>query len=419
MSAQTDVAVRGTRSAGGPDFAARAGGVARSAALWVVVVILLLVGGIVLVLVEGGENTAPLHYESTQEDGGRAFVEVLRDHGRDVTTTEKYLDAGAAIDAGETVLVYANSWSLTDAAIDDLSARAAESGAHIVLIDPGYDVEVWTDSLLFDDLAPGAQPPTRRAPACDSDVANTAGAVRHTDSGSEYFSTTSVPEDSHFCYGGDPDDPVPHGVYVEVPHGDAGGRMSVVGAEPWFMNDALASEGNMSLIAGVLGTDEPITYYYPVDRDQPGEDDDPGGGTPSAWLFPQWAVATLLWSLPVALVALLVYGRRMGPLAVEPLPVIVPAAETVRGRSALLQRAGARAEALSDLRAAALVRLGRRLALPPDAPAAEVAARAAAVAGLDPAWTEAVLLTEHPHDDETLIRISIDITTIESEVDPL
>src|SRR5699024_1873045 len=112
-------------------------------------------------------------------------------------------------------------------------------------------------------------------------------------------------------------------------------------------------------------------------------------------------------------------GRRMGPLAVEPLPVIVPAAETVRGRSALLQRAGARAEALSDLRAAALVRLGRRLALPPDAPAAEVAARAAAVAGLDPAWTEAVLLTEHPHDDETLIRISIDITTIESEVDPL
>lgn len=419
MSAQTDVAVRGTRSVGGPGFAARAGGLARSAALWVVAAIVLLIGGIVLVLVEGGENTAPVHYESTQEDGGRAFVEVLREHGRDVTTTDTYLDAGTAIDNGETVLVYAGSWSLTNAAIDDLSARAAESGAHIVLIDPEYDVELWTDSLLYDDLGPGAQAPTRRAPACDSDVANTAGAVRHTDTGSEYFSTTSVPEDSHFCYSGDPDDPVPHGVYVEVPHGDAGGTLSVMGSEPWFMNESLAAEGNMSLIAGVLGTDEPITYYYPVDRDQPGDDEGDPDGTPSVWLFPQWAFATLLWSLPVVLVALLVYGRRMGPLAVEPLPVIVPAAETVRGRSALLQRAEARAEALSDLRAAALVRLGRRLALPPDAPAAEVAARAAAVAGLDPVWTEAVLLTEHPHDDETLIRISIDITTIESEVDPL
>ena len=175
----------------------------------------------------------------------------------------------------------------------------------------------------------------------------------------------------------------------------------------------------MSLVAGVLTTEQPITYYYPVERDQPTGAD---GGTPGAgavWLFPQWAVALLLWSVPVVLVALLVYGRRMGPLAIEPLPVIVPAAETVRGRSALLQRASGRAEALRDLRAAALVRLGRRLALPPDTPAAEVAARAAPASGLDPAWTEGVLLTEVPRDDSSLIRIAIDITTIESEVHPL
>lgn len=419
MSAQTDVAVRGTRSVAGPGVLARAGGLARSSALWVVAVILVLLAAIVTVLVQGGENTSTLHYESTEDSGGRAFVEVLRDQGRDLSTTESYGEAGTAVDAGDTVVVYAGDWTMTDQAIEDLSARAAASGARIVLIAPDQQVEVWTDALIHDYLSEGAAPPSRRAPACDADVPNTAGTVRHEDTGAEYFSTTSEPEDSVFCYGADSGDAVPHGLYVEVPHGDAGGTLTVMGSTQWFSNDTLAHEGHMSLVAGVLGSDRPLTYYYPVMSDQPSEDEEgQTGGTPT-WLFPQWAVAALLWSLPVVLVALLVYGRRLGPLAIEPLPVIVPAAETVRGRSALLQRAQARAEALADLRTAAIVRLGRRLALPPDAPAAEVVGRAAAVAGLDPAWVEAVLLTEHPHDDETLIRISIDITTIESEVDPL
>ena len=420
MSAQTDVAIRGTRSATGPGVLARAGGLARSSALWVVAAIVVLIAAIVTVLVQGGENTSPLHYESTEDSGGRAFVEVLRDHGRDLTTTESLGEAGAAVDAGETVAIYAADWTLSDPAIEDLSARAAASGARIVLIAPERQVEVWTDALLYDYLSEGAgAPPSRRAPNCEADIANTAGNVRHEDTGDEYFSTSSEPADSTFCYGADSGDVVPHGVYAQVPHGDAGGTLTVMGSTQWFANGTLAQEGHMSLVAGVLGTDEPLTYYYPVQSDQPVEGDEGGAGGSPTWLFPRWAVAALLWSLPVVLVALLVYGRRLGPLAIEPLPVIVPAAETVRGRSALLQRSQARAEALADLRTAALVRIGRRLALPPDAPAAEVVARAAAQSGLDPAWAEAVLLTDQPHDDETLIRISIDITTIESEVDPL
>ncbi|SMY12384.1 DUF4350 domain-containing protein [Brevibacterium jeotgali] len=418
MSAQTDVAVRGTRSATGPGFLARAGGVARSSALWVAAAIVVLIAAIVTVLVQGGENTAELHYESTEDGGGRAFVEVLSDHGRDLTTTESYGEAGAALDAGETLVVYAAGWTMSDPGIEDLSVRAAESGARIVLIAPEQQVEVWTDALLYDYLGDGSAPPARRAPNCGADVANTAGTVRHEDTGSEYFSTSSEPEDSVFCYGADSGDVVPHGVYAQVPHGDAGGTVTVMGSAQWFANGTLAHEGHMSLVAGAVGTDDPLTYYYPVQSDQPGEGDDGEAGGAPTWLFPAWAVAALLWSLPVVLVALLVYGRRLGPLAVEPLPVIVPAAETVRGRSALLQRSQARAEGLADLRAAALVRIGRRLALPPDAPAAEVVARAAAASGLDPAWAEAVLLSEHPHDDETLIRIAIDITTLESEVTP-
>lgn len=416
MSAQTDVAIRGTRSAGGPGFRQRAGGLARSAALWVIAAILLLLAGIVTVLVRGGENTATLHYESTGEDGGHAFVEVLRDHGRDVTTTERYLDAAGAVDAGGTVLIYADGYALTEEAMTDLSDRARESGAHLVLIDPQYSVETWTDALLFDMLSSGDQQASTLAPGCSATVPSTAGTVTNPGIGEEYFATVSEPQDSVFCYSADPDDPAPHGMFASVPHGE--GTLTVLSQE-WLMNSTIHLEGHMSLTAGVLTPADPITYYYPVERDQPRADDDTSPGGNAVWLFPQWAVALLLWSVPVVVVALLVYGRRMGPLAIEPLPVVVPAAETVRGRSALLQRAGGRAEALRDLRAAALVRLGRRLALPPDTPAAEVSARAAAAAGLDPAWTEEVLLTEVPHDDPSLIRIAIDITTIESEVHPL
>src|SRR5699024_12057993 len=106
--------------------------------------------GIVTVLVRGGENTAPLHYESTGEDGGRAFVEVLRDHGRDVTTTERYPDAAGAVDAGGTVLVYADGYALTEEAMTDLSDRARESGADLVLIDPQSSVETRTDARPLD-----------------------------------------------------------------------------------------------------------------------------------------------------------------------------------------------------------------------------------------------------------------------------
>lgn len=416
MSAAVDVAVRGTRAAGGTGFAARAGGLFRSAALWVVAAILVLLAGIVAVLLRGGETTALLHYESTADDGGRAFVEALRDHGRDLTTTERYADATAAVGDGGTVVIYAGDYALTPTAVTTLSDRARESGTHLVLIDADYSIEEWTDALVVDYVGTDAQPPPTLPPACDADPAATAGTVMNPGTGDEYFATVSEPEDSVFCYTEDPQEPAPHGAYASVPHGE--GRLTVLSSE-WLENGRLADQGHMSLVAGVLTPDDPITYYYPVTRDQPADPDDPSSGGSTVWLFPQWAVALLLWSLPVVLVALLVHGRRMGPLAVEPLPVIVPATETVRGRSALLQRARARAEALRDLRSAALVRLGRRLALPPDAPAAEVAARAAAAAGSDPAWVEGVLLTEVPHDDATLIRIAIDITTIESEVDPL
>jgi hypothetical protein len=420
VSAGIDVAVRGTVRGSSAGLRARAGGVLRSAALWVVAAVVVLLAAIVMVLMQGREAVRPLHYDSTQPDGGRAFTEVLRAQGREVTTTESLAEAREAAAGGGTLLVYAAGDVLDPEIPGELMAAADEAGTDVVLIAPDLTVSDWTDALETDYLGE-VSPDTRRAPECEVPEAQTAGAVSSRAAGADYYSTSPEPEDVEFCYPGTgtgaiDEASVPHGLYAVEDRGAS--ALTVLGAEEWLSNETLADEGHMSLVAGAVAGDGELTYYYPDSGDQPRADDEQLP-IPLMGLFPDWAVGAVLWLLPVALVAMLVYGRRLGPLAVEPLPVVVPAAETVLGRSALLQRAQDRETALRDLRAAALVRLGRRLALGPETPAAEVCARAAAAAGLDPAWTEAVLLTQPAGDDATFVRLSADITSIEREVDLL
>src|SRR5699024_6344516 len=73
-----------------------------------------------------------------------------------------------------------------------------------------------------------------------------------------------------------------------------------------------------------------------------------------------------------------------GPLAVERLPVIVPAVETVHGRAALSVRSHDRAGALHTLRTAALLRIAKRFSLGSEARAEDIIARLAAATGRDP-----------------------------------
>ena len=57
-------------------------------------------------------------------------------------------------------------------------------------------------------------------------------------------------------------------------------------------------------------------------------------------------------------------SRRLGPLAVEPLPVEVKAVETTRNLGRLYRRAGDRGHAAESLRSAARARMTERLRLP-------------------------------------------------------
>jgi hypothetical protein len=96
-------------------------------------------------------------------------------------------------------------------------------------------------------------------------------------------------------------------------------------------------------------------------------------------------------------------GRRLGPLVVESMPVVVRASETTEGRARLYARTRDRTHALDTLRVAALRRVGRALGLPRSAHVDEVVRRAADATGLPVAHVGAVLVGGPTPDDRALV----------------
>lgn len=224
--------------------------------------------------------------------------------------------------------------------------------------------------------------------------------------------------------------------------------LTLVGASDIFRNDRIGEYGNGALAAGLVSGTERLVWLDvhrleprpglnpggPPDNAPPslgtGGSPDPdfpipgtpdagqepdnqgaggggsgsGGGGPTLWsAFPPAAWATLLLLLVAGLLLAVARARRLGAPVPEPLPVTVPAAETVLGRGRLYARAKARGPALSTLQAAARDRLCRLLDLPPGAPRDVLVAATAAQTGWAPEDVESVLYAPPPEDDEHLV----------------
>ncbi|MGE5831029.1 MAG: DUF4350 domain-containing protein [Micromonosporaceae bacterium] len=146
----------------------------------------------------------------------------------------------------------------------------------------------------------------------------------------------------------------------------------VVGASDPFRNGRIDEHGNEALAIGLL-TGYPRVVWVDVHRIEPrirtevnlplpqyrrptrsrGDD----GGSPLWGAFPAWLWAALALAAGVAVLFAVGQARRLGPPVAEPLPVLVPAAETVTGRGRLYHRIRARPATLEALRAATRARL--------------------------------------------------------------
>jgi hypothetical protein len=180
--------------------------------------------------------------------------------------------------------------------------------------------------------------------------------------------------------------------------------LTLLGASAALTNDQILDGDNAAVALRLLGQRPHLVWYVPSLTDLVGRD----GVSPSS-LLPRW-LTPALWLVLMTSVGLVVWrSRRLGPLAVEPLPVEVKAVETTRNLGRLYRRAGDRGHAAEALRSAARARLTERLRLPRHTEHAVLAAAVAAHAGRNVDEVDALLSPDavppaHDHDLADLAR---------------
>ena len=355
---------------------------------------IVLLGALALAAVAGRPGSSRLDPRSADPSGGRAVAEVLRDRGVQVelvTTTAAVRDTARS---GDTLLVV-DPGLLVDEQVD--AVRAV--GADLVVIAPIAPEQFAPGVTVGRPTAPGV-----RQPACALAPARRAGTA---DAGGLSWVVeprTGVPDDA-LCYARDG---LPSLVQVQ-----GGGRSVTLFGDPApLRNDRFGEHGNAALALGLLGTNPRLVWYLPSLSDVP--------ASAQQESFYSLVPDGVWWGLVQLAVAVLLVGawraRRLGPVVVEPLPVVVRAAETVEGRARLYRRGGARDTAAHALRAGVRSRLVPLMGLPVRAePPAVVDAVASRTRRTAPD-VAALLYGAAPADDAALVRLADDLDALEREV---
>ncbi len=366
-----------------------------------------------VVLSLGAEETQEgvLEPEGPNPEGSRALVQVLQERGSDVTVARNTDDAVTAAsinddggaDAGNPVIVVTQSHRLLPEELEQL----AGSPGDLVLVQP--------TTQALDALAPGVRVADRSddtgatlSPECDLAAAQAAG---DTDTGGELY--TGPAEESVSCY------PAGDGAaLVQVPRDDAddAGVTTVLGTGAPLTNEHLASQGNAALALNLVGDNGNGTVWFLPDVPTQAEQ-------ATLWELVPRALYLALAPLGATLLLLALWrGRRLGPLVLERLPVVVRASETTEGRARLYASRRARGRAAASLRAGLVERARPALGLGPDAPPESVVTAVSERTGDDPVRLRALLYGTNESggadvvDDAALVRLADDLDALEERL---
>lgn len=323
--------------------------------------------------------------------GARAVARVLAAEGVQVEVVRSAAALEATrVDAATTVLV---------TSADQLGRSTAQrllehsAAARLVVVEPGPGT---TEALGVGDLPrPTMLEDPRPARCTDETLARLDGLEVLADRGLEYPTTTG-------CFRGE------DGWLLGV----AADGLMLLGAGGVLENDQVLRADNAAAALRLLGQRDRLVWYVPTVADQVGDD-----GVSLRSLLPPWLLPAL-WLLGLATLATLWWrGRRLGALAVEPLPVVVRAIETTAGRGRLYRAAGDRAHAAEVLRRAAVDDLARHLRLPGAAPQV-VARETARLLHRSGEQVEELLggSGQPPRTDDELIRLATELAELDREV---
>jgi hypothetical protein len=321
--------------------------------------------------------------------GGKALAELLRGRGVRVERVST-VDEVMRLDGPDAQLMVTSTSFLSHGGIETLARTQADR----LIAGPVRDLPI-----LARGISVVREATTRsREPRCDVPDAVSAGSAYL---GGAAF---TVPMGSAGCY------PGTDGPSLVRSFGTP--TITVVGDAGFMTNQRLGEDGDAALAVNLAGAKPLLIWLVPPDAPQV----TPGSGQATLGELIPAGVPWAALQLGVALLVVAFWrGRRLGPVVVEPLPVVVRAAETVEGRGRLYRARRARDRAAATLRASCVARLAPRLGLPGDATPYEIVAAAALRTGQDAVWVHSVLYGPTPPDDAQLVSLAGHLDTLERQ----
>ncbi len=335
----------------------------------------------------------PFAPDNPEDRGARAAGQILQDQGVQVSYVRTTSAALASVRAEGTLLIV-NPHTLRPEQREAL----ADVPGRIVLAGVGRDLAGLTDRVAFE---PGGAPGPHAA-NCTDPHAQAAGEIV---AGAPQL--TSRHPEVQVCFGDDA------GTGRYATWSQDGTSWQVLSTPELLTNRTLAEAGNAALVLRSLGQEPHLTWYLPDPADDYGIADDAVTTTlpllrpPVLALLAALAAAVMYWR-----------GRRLGPVVREPLPVVVKATETTRGRGRLYRRHGTHAHAGAALRAGTVARLAGPLGLTRWSGQEEVVGAICRATGRPAEHVESLLYGPPPHDDASLTALAQGLQTMESEVHP-
>jgi hypothetical protein len=308
------------------------GRLARHRSTLVILLGLLAAVAVVVVLGNGTETGTPMDPDNPGPDGARALARVLADEGVEIEVARSAADLEDLTTGPSSVVVVVLPENLGQSTAERL-LQHTEDAAELVVVGAGPGT---TSALDLGDLPSTVSVGKGRAAGCDDPLYE--GLRIEVDTAAAY------PEGR--CFDGD------EGALVAEP------RAGVVlfGADQALTNDQILRADNAAVALRLLGQKDRLVWYVPSLDDLLADD-----GVSLQSLLPRW-IRPGLWVLLLTVAALVLWrARRLGPLATEPLPVVVRAVETTRSLGRLYRRSGDRAHAAEALRRAARARCAERL----------------------------------------------------------
>ena len=384
----------------------------RRSLYWSVAVVALLAFGLVMVALNGAGRVAERWGAAeTAPTGSRALVEVLRDQGVDVVVTSTLertrdeLEGASLADGGPgaTLFVGDARGILGEEQWGDVLGLAD----HTVIAEPspvaldGLRIDALTADTLDSGDPEAGSPEGDNAGRVTLDAGCRVPAAQRAESISAAGLGYSTLEGT-VCF--DAGQAGAALVSLEVD----GRQVTVLGAGTALQNDDITRAGNAALVLGLLGEHETLVWYQPSPADL---------STPSITeLTPGWVNPVAWLALLVGLAAAFWRGRRLGPVVIENLPVVVKTTETMEGRARLYAREGSRLRALDALRVGTLRRLAEGLALGRAAGVDDIIIAVAGVTGRDQRALRSLLVDTEPGSDRDLVQLSDRLLELERQV---